>query len=256
MATRLVTMAAPNSSPSQVRTHGLLWRLLILLACAGAAGFASALLYLASPGLMPVTFSLLSAAAIGLVAGLSTRWLLRERSELLRISAAFASVALSITFLGWLSSGILFRSYRPASPDWTALILLGLGWLTSWLALRAWRTSQAPPRQTAPVAPQTTQGEPRRTRRAQSSVPATDTRKPRPRLPAFRPRRMHLPRFLRRRTHQINLVGKTEHRCPYCLEVIHRRDPRGVVVCPECKTPHHADCWGVTGMCQIPHQHR
>jgi hypothetical protein len=26
-------------------------------------------------------------------------------------------------------------------------------------------------------------------------------------------------------------------------------------VCPICKTWHHADCWGITGACQIPHMH-
>jgi len=51
-------------------------------------------------------------------------------------------------------------------------------------------------------------------------------------------------------------VGEVaEHRCPFCLDTIRRNDPRGTVVCPICHTPHHADCWAVTGMCQIPHQH-
>ena len=51
----------------------------------------------------------------------------------------------------------------------------------------------------------------------------------------------------------VRLVGETEHRCPYCLEVVVRNDPRGVTVCPICHTRHHADCWAVTGMCQVPH---
>ncbi len=51
-------------------------------------------------------------------------------------------------------------------------------------------------------------------------------------------------------------VGEVaEQRCPYCFDVIQKDDPRGIVVCPICKTPHHADCWAVTGMCQIPHSH-
>jgi hypothetical protein len=28
-----------------------------------------------------------------------------------------------------------------------------------------------------------------------------------------------------------------------------------VKVCPICHTHHHADCWEVTGTCQVPHMH-
>ncbi|MEK6255956.1 MAG: hypothetical protein N2C13_01395, partial [Chloroflexota bacterium] len=48
-------------------------------------------------------------------------------------------------------------------------------------------------------------------------------------------------------------IGKQEHSCPYCLEVVESNDPRGVKVCSICQTHHHADCWGITGTCQIPH---
>jgi hypothetical protein len=60
-----------------------------------------------------------------------------------------------------------------------------------------------------------------------------------------------------RRTIQSNirLIGDVEQRCPYCLELVEKNDPRGVKICPICHTYHHADCWNVTGMCQVPHQH-
>ena len=60
----------------------------------------------------------------------------------------------------------------------------------------------------------------------------------------------------RRSASDIRLTGVTEHRCPYCLELVANGDPRGVVVCPVCNTPHHADCWSVTGTCQVPHAYR
>jgi ribosomal protein L37AE/L43A len=44
-----------------------------------------------------------------------------------------------------------------------------------------------------------------------------------------------------------------EHKCPFCLEDVRRNDPRGVEECPICHTLHHADCWEITGMCQVPH---
>jgi hypothetical protein len=52
---------------------------------------------------------------------------------------------------------------------------------------------------------------------------------------------------------QVNLVGAEDHQCPFCLEPVIFDDPRGVEICPICKTHHHADCWEVTGVCQVPH---
>ena len=52
---------------------------------------------------------------------------------------------------------------------------------------------------------------------------------------------------------EIKFVGKEEHTCPYCLDPVEDHDSRGVKICSICKTRHHADCWGITGACQIPH---
>ena len=57
--------------------------------------------------------------------------------------------------------------------------------------------------------------------------------------------------FQRRREVQLSMYE--EHKCPYCLEDVKRNDPRGVKQCSVCHTLHHADCWAVTGMCQVPH---
>jgi hypothetical protein len=51
----------------------------------------------------------------------------------------------------------------------------------------------------------------------------------------------------------VRFIGLEEHRCPYCLELVEPNDPRGVEVCAICHTRHHADCWAVTGVCQVPH---
>lgn len=53
----------------------------------------------------------------------------------------------------------------------------------------------------------------------------------------------------------VNLSGAVEHVCPYCLEKVRQNDPRGIKICKVCKTWHHADCWAVTGVCQVPHQY-
>ncbi|HLO33402.1 MAG TPA: hypothetical protein VK249_29920 [Anaerolineales bacterium] len=67
--------------------------------------------------------------------------------------------------------------------------------------------------------------------------------------PTVRPKKKRL--FHRRPKIQLALVE--EHRCPYCLDAVSRNDPRGVKECEVCHTLHHADCWAITGMCQVPH---
>lgn len=57
--------------------------------------------------------------------------------------------------------------------------------------------------------------------------------------------------FQRKPTIQFAMVE--EHRCPYCLDPVTRNDPRGVKECDVCHTLHHADCWAITGVCQVPH---
>ena len=52
---------------------------------------------------------------------------------------------------------------------------------------------------------------------------------------------------------QIQLALVEEHRCPYCLELVMHNDARGVKECEVCHTMHHADCWAITGICQVPH---
>jgi hypothetical protein len=61
-------------------------------------------------------------------------------------------------------------------------------------------------------------------------------------------------RFIRRAP-AVYLSSEVEHRCPYCLEEVRRNDSRGVKICKVCKTWHHADCWAITGVCQVPHEY-
>lgn len=58
-----------------------------------------------------------------------------------------------------------------------------------------------------------------------------------------------------RRRHAVQLSAREEHVCPYCLDKVVKNDPRGVKICKVCKTWHHADCWAITGVCQVPHQY-
>ncbi|HAF62266.1 MAG TPA: hypothetical protein DCK95_08070 [Anaerolineaceae bacterium] len=62
-------------------------------------------------------------------------------------------------------------------------------------------------------------------------------------------------RKVHKKDENVKLVGTEDHRCPYCLEEVHKNDPRGIVICPDCGTWHHRDCWEITGSCQIAHKH-
>lgn len=67
--------------------------------------------------------------------------------------------------------------------------------------------------------------------------------------PVVRPKK----RRLLQRKPKIQFALVEEHRCPYCLDPVSRNDPRGVKECEVCHTLHHADCWAITGVCQVPH---
>lgn len=89
--------------------------------------------------------------------------------------------------------------------------------------------------------------------RLRTQIPAPP--RPRPRRPK-KPRRPARKQSSQPRVNENGgprIVRVVEDRCPYCLDVVKRNDPRGVKVCEVCGTPHHADCWAITGKCQVPH---
>ena len=68
-------------------------------------------------------------------------------------------------------------------------------------------------------------------------------------------KKIKLPGIKTRHTNNdVKLMGEEEHVCPYCLEVVVKNDSRGLVICPECNTWHHQDCWDVTGACGVAHR--
>lgn len=70
-------------------------------------------------------------------------------------------------------------------------------------------------------------------------------------------KKIKLPRFgSKTNNNDVKLMGDEEHVCPYCLEEVVKNDSRGVMVCPECATWHHKDCWDVIGACGIAHRNK
>lgn len=152
---------------------------------------------------------------------------------------------------------------------------LAVSLLLTILSLQAWRQASRQVIEVEPLGHAQIEVEPRNIGVSVSPVetheprqPVTWFRSPAP-SPAPRPRirtknrsrtevrkaaKASAPRKSRsRRRPNIQLAVVEEHRCPYCLDPINRNDARGVQECDVCHTLHHADCWAITGFCQVPH---
>lgn len=239
--------------------------------------------------LLPAALDFATSAAVGVTAGLTTRWTLKGRAGLLHMLAAIAVTISGLIILGlvtWQQAGIKMLITR-SEADWNALGQVIVGACSAWFALRAWRSSvqitspapASPEHFSGRLAPPPRVTRPRRSRRGSArsaaagglaavpthwlaslsgvarSIELPRWRAPHITLPHWRMPQVELRNPFRGRDSVIKVNGVTEERCPYCLDVIAKHDPRGVHVCPICHTPHHADCWAMTGMCQIPHYH-
>ena len=199
---------------------------------------------------------LLSDASMGLIAGFSARWVLRKQTVFLRGAVVLAFMIGGLELLGWFTGWMIgLAPLKVGHPgvDWYSLGQLLLGTGIAFLALYAWTqpspaiVGPAPKRISAKRSPrprQQLQKRPRRTLQpAAQADPATMTGQ----SVELKPKRAS------HRKPRLQLSDEEEHRCPYCLELIDPDDPRGTVECKICHTLHHADCWAITGACQVPH---
>ncbi len=249
-------MSNPASHPPEP-VHIVLVRKLILLAL---------LMIVAALGLVILLrniriFSLflphvLSDAIMGLIAGFSVRLVLRKQTAILRFISVLAFLVGGLEFMGWFTGwrvGLGPLNSGHAFVDWYSLGQLFLSAGISLLALYAWSQPaptvvdpQPNPGSTAHPAPYRRRPEkrPRRSNRSgERSLPDSLTKQS---VGQKQKRRF-------RRKPRLHLSDEVEHRCPYCLELIEPDDPRGTVECQICHTLHHADCWAITGACQVPH---
>jgi len=245
-----VSGSQPYTSP---RLFLLLFRLelLALLACFTAAGFAVA--GVVNDTILAWVYTIAAAAGAGTFLGFVSRLFFRRFSFPLRWTAAITATMLSLLIMGWLTQGLVGADPTlPAEkrPDWAGLGLMAVGIAASTLALVAWRkraaaVSPAPAREGIPEPPPAAQ------EKKIKSIPSAKA------ASSSRNRFGGVRRFFQRarRDAEIRLTGAEKYKCPYCLQPIEARDPRGVVVCPICHTRHHKDCWDITGMCQVPHYH-
>jgi hypothetical protein len=256
MILRANAMSNPATPPPEP-VHIVLARkliLLILLMIVAVLGLVMLLRHIRIVSLLLP--HILSDTTIGLIAGFSARWVLRKQTVFLRVTSVLAFLIGGLELLGWFTGwqvGLGPLKFDHTSVDWYSLGQLLLGTGIALLALYAWTqptpTVVRPAPRLKPIkrSPHTRQQPEKRPRRAarprvrpaQATVAEQSVEPKRKRLAHRKP--------------QLQLSDQEEHRCPYCLELIDPDDPRGTVECKICHTLHHADCWAITGACQVPH---
>ena len=225
--------------------------------------------------ILPLRYALV--VGIGLIAGFSARRFLKSNTQILKLFVALSSITLSLAILFLLSGGFLgINLYYQLNeaPDWGSLIQFGLAALCAWLVINAFTTPHeiedipvpTPPLgESSPLSkPGINLWPPKLTlpsgKKIKKSPQKTSALHKLSLAPVLRPEIKKPTRLKKKRskkkpakTKEIKLIGAAEHNCPYCLDPVEPHDPRGVKICSICKTHHHADCWGITGACQIPH---
>jgi hypothetical protein len=259
-------------TPSVARAS-LKWGLGLNLAVAVVLGLGLGFLQ-ANAGQLTVPMPLLAlalagAGVMGLLAGLTARLTLRGWTEALKLLVVLLALLVWLavaeaTYAVW--TGLRPLEYLAGADNWVEMGQLAIGCLAAIVGGLARRRPSPAEVALAPQRVQETAAPVRRARRRPQPT-ATPQRiaTQRPRAARVRQRRvlslpqLRLPTRTRRRPlpvrkHSgVKVIAKAEERCPYCLDVIKKNDPRGVVVCEICGTPHHADCWEAGGKCQVPH---
>lgn len=256
-------------------------RMLLVILNTALSGTVFLLIFLVGGTTTAIYLKYALVSVVGLTAGLTSRRLLRHRTGVLRLMAAVTALIVGLIILNIYSLGFIGIDLvsRGAEPDWDSLIQIGLGTISAWLSLHAWKSKKpeistaAEPRERRKLrlVPSRVEnwftrvnlrlsgvsnGSQRGGNRRVSLGARSSSNGNAGRSSLVKPqRRPKVFGWTRRHKNQVQLSSVEEHRCPFCLDVVNSNDPRGVEICPVCQTYHHADCWEVTGTCQIPHVH-
>ena len=272
MALRTAVMNPAVISPP-IRKPRHLFRKLVLLTLLTAAYALGLVLLLEKVTWFPrIMFSYFAAGTVAVIAGFGARLLLPNRHWLIRSIIATIMPLAGMSIQGYFSDwkiGIDVIALSRGYVSWADLYHMTLGITASWAALWAWyrpaaeeTEDNASVRQV--VVPQSYRANPPRTWSLQPRLrisSGTGVQSGNGSRPSVRSRMKFVtkqPTRPRRRnsllsgTH-VQLAVVEDHRCPYCLEPVSRNDPGGVKECEVCHSLHHADCWAITGVCQVPH---
>jgi len=255
MASRAANMSTLDIPQTRSERPALARKLVLLFLLVIVTGLGLALLLERRLVSSPLLLAALADLGLGLVAGFSARIILRRQTPMLRTIAPIVAILAGLVVLGWFTdwqAGFGPLRFGRNSVDWLGLIQVALGTSVAWLALRAWqRPSQVGERVTPSPAGQPAPRPKRRTQKHPRPVISPINHPALPAVVSQKPTKSK-----RRRTRQkshLRLLSAEEHRCPYCLELVEPNAQRGVVECKVCHTLHHADCWAITGACQVPH---
>ena len=265
-------------------------RTLLVILVTATSGSILLLTFLLNQNTSPHLLKYAVVGAVGLIAGFSARRLLGEHTKILRLFASMTAVSFGLVVMDYFSIGYVgidLRYWSHAQPDWDSLIQIGLGTFTTCLVLYAWGTpklvvgipkpavnnkisrktpiiknlgARSLPGFTGCIKcvkatrePTMSVSPPKQEKKLAVVAPPQRRKKVRKQGKIKPQRKSKISRQKKYIDPNVSLVGAEEYRCPFCLELVIFNDPRGVEICPICKTHHHADCWEVTGVCQIPH---
>ena len=283
MSIRTATMS--NSYLPTTRRHSGFFRKLVFtfLFVIGIAVFMT-VLNIYQTNLSPQLMTIFAILSLGLAAGSGARLVFYEWSGFTRFLVILFVLPIGMLVLGLLTSWEM--GIGPLDPwirkeiDTDQLIQLGGALLVAMISLDAWwkprlKVEELPEAQAAsnrrektpaavsiqsvqPRSPQS-HSQPKRNWRQKLSrankprrtgtISAVDKLI----IPHSAPQATSRRRRLSNRKPKLQISVFEEHRCPYCLDVVKRNDPRGIKECEVCHSLHHADCWNITGMCQVPH---
>jgi hypothetical protein len=233
----------------------------------------------------PLIVALVGGGTIGLVGGLIAGLALRGRTALLRWGVAMFALIVGLIvseMVHGAAVGMSLDGALRATRDDVEAAQIGVGAMLSLIGSLAGlqKARRSPPISTGaivapPVAAPVVGWTRLRSQTSASSAAAGHVRSPRRLSRTPRPSRssrkrstsqveITVPsaaakpasrsrRSLLSRRHKVHLGKQATNVCPYCLEEVLPNDPRGKVVCDICGTPHHGDCWAITGKCEVPH---
>jgi ribosomal protein L37AE/L43A len=278
----MTNQASPTTTGIHNRTLLLRFLLILFVSAFSALGFTSLTgrvrLF---PG-MSLAIDLAGAAGIGLTAGFFTRILLNDRRNFLRMMVSLGGVLAGLLVFGamtYWNYGIGPLYFFRSTVDWLGLGLITISGVSALLSGQAYRApvgsasqplegdtrptirgSQSRTARTTPVmrktgrklkAPKKVAGKARKSTAGKAKIGGGKVKRT---AITSKPGRPTGKTVIRRKPSKKIVLAPVEiHRCPYCLEPVKRNDPRGVVECDVCHTLHHADCWAITGTCQVPH---
>jgi hypothetical protein len=248
-------------TPVEEARASLHWNLMLGLGIALLLGVGTGTLQayadrIASP-VPPLAVALVGAGIMGLLAGLTAICTLQGWTEMVKMLVALLMllawmIATEITYADW--TGLRQLEYLETADNWAELGQLAIGCMgaiVSGLGRRAIPVEMGPS-----LHPRQEPAHRSKKRPSTSSRKARDKKERRHRAPALPKPGLSI---LARRPapaeeNGVKVISATEERCPYCLDVVEKKDPRGIVVCEICGSPHHADCWEAGGgKCQVPH---